>query len=185
MLLKRGAGPFEAVTGRQRLGRDLTHAGECRAGSDAGRRTAVNCHRAIVVVAGDDLRTCHDAKGGDRLQRHHGALAVADVDLPQIRHIASIDRFALQVDLPGPAEQIEVVDEVAAERGLECGEDIIDRESQGLGLLAVDVEIKGPGGRPVGREHAGKMAILISGADESLGDASQGGRIGALEALSS
>jgi hypothetical protein len=55
----------QAVTGRQRLRRDFSHGGERSARGDAGRRTSIEGYRAIVVVARDDLRTGHDAKGSD------------------------------------------------------------------------------------------------------------------------
>ena len=47
----------------------------------------------------------------------------------------------LDVDLPGPAEQVEVVHVDAAQRGLQRGEDIVDIEPDRLRLVAVDVEI--------------------------------------------
>ena len=41
---------------------------------------------------------------------------VAHIDLVDRRQIAAIDRVGLHVDLPGAAEQIEVVDVIAAQR---------------------------------------------------------------------
>jgi hypothetical protein len=47
--------------------------------------------------------------------------AVAHIDLPDVRNVATIGGLALNVDLPGAAIEIEVVDVDAAESGLRMG----------------------------------------------------------------
>src|SRR6185312_8117367 len=84
VLLIGGAGPFVAVAGRQRLGRDLLHRRQCGARGGARRRAAIDGDRAVVVVARDHLRADDDALARDRAQRHHPTLLVAHMDLPDI-----------------------------------------------------------------------------------------------------
>ena len=69
--------------------------------------------------------------------------------------------LGLDVDLPGAAEQVEVVDVVAAERGLQGGEDVAHLDAQHLRLVAVDVEIdlRRVGGE--GGEDAGELGLLV------------------------
>ena len=48
----------------------------------------------------------------------------------------------LDVDLPGPAELVEIVDVVGAQVDLQRVEDVADRDAQGQALGAVDVEVE-------------------------------------------
>ena len=65
------------------------------------------------------------------------------------RHLVAEARVGLDVDLPGPAELVEVVDVVRAQVDLQRVEDVADRHAQGHALGAVDVEVQpgrvGPG----------------------------------------
>ena len=69
-------------------------------------------------------------------------MGVADVDAEDIIDAAAVDRFALHVDLPGAAEQVEVVDVGAAEHRLQRIEDGGNVDAQRLHLLPVDIEIE-------------------------------------------
>src|SRR3546814_1645208 len=101
------------------------------------------------------------ARLGKSPNRHHLALVVLHVDPIDVVDLRAVVGLGLDVDLPGPAEEIEVVHVIAAERGLQRGKDVIDRHAERLGLLAVDVEIelRRIGGE--GREHASQRRILI------------------------
>ena len=57
--------------------------------------------------------------------------------------------LGLDHDLPDLAVEVEVVDVVAAEVGLEDGEDVGDRhvEAAGLGAVEVEPELRAPGPR--------------------------------------
>ena len=70
-------------------------------------------------------------------------------------------RLGLDIDLPGAAEHVEVVDVVAAERRLQGIEDVGDLDAQHLRLVAVDIEIdlRRVGG--IGAEHAGELGLLV------------------------
>src|SRR5207248_4632514 len=122
-------------------GRDLCHRRQRGAGGGPGRRAALYRDRAVVVVAGDDLRSDDDASVGDRAQRHVGAEFVADVDLPQRGDVAPVRALALDVDLPNASEEVEVVDEDAPQCRLQRIEHVVHAEAQRLRLLAVDIEI--------------------------------------------
>ena len=89
----------------------------------ARRGTTVDGHAAQVVEANDRLRPEHDARSGEGAQRYHVSAGVAHVDAEDIIDTAAIDRFALHVDLPGAAEQVEIVDVGAAEHRLQRIED--------------------------------------------------------------
>ena len=68
--------------------------------------------------------------------------------------------LGLDHDLPDLAVEVEVVDVVAAEVGLERGEDVGDRHVEPAGLGAVEVELElGHPGRE-GREDAGQLGPL-------------------------
>ena len=73
----------------------------------------------------------------------------------------ALRRLGLQDDLPGAAEFVEVVDVVAAERGLQRGEDVADADAQGLGALAVDVEPDQRRRGAVGGEDAGQRRVRV------------------------
>src|SRR3546814_1292666 len=87
------------------------------------------------------LRPENQARLGKSPNRHHLALVVLHVDPIDVVDLRAVVGLGLDVDLPGPAEEIEVVHVIAAERGLPRGKDVIDRHAERPGLLAVDVEL--------------------------------------------
>src|SRR5262249_8582806 len=116
-------------------------------------------------------------------QGHHGALRIAYEDIPQRRKISAISGLGLQIDLPSPAKQIEIVYEVSPERRLQRGEDVVDAEPERLGLLAVYIEINRGRTAAIARKYAGQARILIGGAGQALHDASHGCRLRASDIL--
>ena len=92
----------------------------------------------------------------------------ADTHPKDVLNPFAIARIGLNLDLPGTAEAIEVVDVGPAHRGLQCAEDVTDRHSQGLGALAVQFQIDLRRRGPVGRVDIGEGRVLIGGDDEPV-----------------
>ena len=90
------------------------------------------------------------------------ALCVAHIDAVDVVDVVAKRRLGLDIDLPGAAEHVEVVDVEAAERRLQGVEDVADLDAQHLRLVAVDVEIdlRRVGG--VGAEDAGELGLLLA-----------------------
>ena len=74
-------------------------------------------------------------------QRNHLAFVIAHIDSVDVIDFAAILRLRLDLDLPSPAIQIDVVDVVSAKRSLQRLEDRIQRYAENLGLVPVDIEI--------------------------------------------
>ena len=130
-----------------------------------------------------DLRPEHELGLGQRADRHHRAGGVAHIDAIDV-----VDRVAeavlrLDVDLPGAAEQVEVVDVEAAEGGLQGVEHVAHLDAQHLRLVAVDVEkdLRRVGGE--GAEDAGELGLLVGGHDQAARDGGEIGRRLALQGL--
>ena len=90
-------------------------------------------------------------------------------------------RLGLDIDLPGAAEQVEVVDVEAAERRLQRVEDVADLDAQHLRLVAVDVEtdLRRVGGE--GAEDAGELGLLVGGDQQAAHHGREVGRALALQ----
>ena len=120
---------------------------------------------------------------GEGAQRHHLPLPVADMDAVDVVDLGPVGGLGLHVDLPGAAEQIEVVDVEAAENGLERVEHVADADAQGLHLVAVDVEIELGRVGGVGGEHRPERRVLVGGEDEPASGGGELGRIAAPQIL--
>ena len=88
--------------------------------------------------------------------------------------------LALQVELPGAAEQVEIVDVIAAQRRLQGAEHVGEIDPQRLHLVAVDVEEQLRRAGRVGGEHAGQQRVLVGGEDQRP---RHGGEVGGIAAL--
>ncbi len=161
LLLEGRAGPLVAVAGRQDPGREPLHGGERIAGAVAGRGRAVDRDAPVEVVADQRRGPEHQAHRGERADRHHLALGVPHVHLEDVVDLAAEVLVGLDVDLPGAAEQVEVVDVEAAERALQRGEHVVDVDAQRLRLVAVEIEVelRRVGGE--GAEHARQLGLLV------------------------
>src|ERR1700722_9541417 len=93
--------------------------------------------------------------------------------LPDRRKIAPILVLPLEIDLPGAAIEVEVVDKDTAQCRIERVENIGNADTQCLRLVAVDIEEYRWVGRGEGREDAGQVVVLVRGADESLHNAAE------------
>ena len=89
-----------------------------------GSDGAVDRGRREHVVADDLDRPGGVADLGHRPQRHHVAVGVADLELLDGLRIHAEGGVGLDVDLPGAAEAVEVVDVVAAQVRLQRVEDV-------------------------------------------------------------
>src|SRR6202011_3898682 len=111
------------------------------AGGAAGGWTAVQRRAAEVVIADDRLRTENEPRLGESPDRDHVTVLIADIDAVDVIHAGSLGSLALQVDLPGATEQIEVIDVGVTEHRLQSVEHIRQVDAECLDLFAVDIEI--------------------------------------------
>ena len=91
------------------------------------------------------------------LERDLVSLVVQDVQPGDVLGPVPLAGLGLDQDLPGLAVEVEVVDVIGTEVGLEDAEDVGDgdAEAPGLGPVDVEAELRDPG-REV-REHAGQL----------------------------
>ena len=95
-----------------------------------------------------------------RAERHLLPLAVQDVEVLDVLGLGADLPLGLDHDLPDLAVEVEVVDVVRPEVGLEDGEDVGDGHVEAAGLGAVEVELElGHAGRE-GGEDAGQLGPL-------------------------
>ncbi len=131
LLLERRVGPLARIARRQRLRRDLLQCLQRLTRRYARRRTALNGHGAEVVVADQGRRTDDNARLREAAQRDHLSLRVAHIDAVDVVDPRPVGGLRLHLHLPGAAEQIHVVDEVAAERRLQRLEDVLQLARRG------------------------------------------------------
>ena len=98
---------------------------------------AIDGDRTQIVVANNRRGSRDQLDIGDRAQRDEITLGRAHAHSKDIFDLLAICRVGLNLDLPGAAKAIEVVDIRAAHRGLQCAEYVANRDSQSLGPLAV------------------------------------------------
>ena len=73
-------------------------------------------------------------------QRHHLAVVVGDVKLAHVFGAGAVFALGLDINLPLPAEAVEVVDQVAAHERLQRLIHVADVDALPLHLGAVDVD---------------------------------------------
>ena len=138
-----------------------------------GGRVAGDGGGGVHVVAHDHHRPADVAHVHERAEPDHLALVVAHLELQDVGHFVAKLLIGLDVDLPGPAELVEVVDVERAEIDLQRVEHVADGNAQGHALGAVHVEIQ------PGRVHAGTVRQSlqtrrpVAAIDELIGDALQ------------
>ena len=121
------------------------------------------------VVADDLERPGRVAHLGHRPQRHHVAVRVADSELLDGLRIRAKPILGLDVDLPGAAEAVEVVDVVASQVRLQKVEDVGQLHPHGLDLgpVHVDVELGRAGAE--GGEQADESGLLVALGGQRVG----------------
>ena len=144
----------------QDLGGDLLHRGERLARAVARGGPAVDLGRGVEVVVRHVDRPQGVADLAQRAERDAVSLAVQDVEVLDVLGLGPHAPLGLDHDLPDLAVEVEVVDVVAAEVGLEHGEEVGDRhvEAAGLGAVEVELELRHPGRE--GREDPGQLGPL-------------------------
>ena len=88
---------------------------------------------------------------------------------PQAKNVVyslAVGRIRLNLDLPGAAKTIEVVDVSTSHRGLQCAEDVVDRHPQRLGAFAVKFQIDLRGLGSIGRVDIGERGVLVGRNEE-------------------
>ncbi len=116
-------------------------------------------------------------------QRDHLAFVIADVDAIDVVYARPVGGLGLDLNLPGAAEEVHVVDIIAAKRRLQCLEDGAQRHPEDLRLVAVDIEIDGRVGRREGAEDAVELWILVRSDKQATQHLRQRLRIAALQVL--
>ena len=97
--------------------------------------------------------------------------------------LGAVGGLGLDLNLPGAAEQVQIVDEIAAERGLQGLEHGVQRHAEDLRLVAIDIEIdRWIGGRERG-EHAAELRVLVGRHGQAAHHLRQGLWIAAAQVL--
>ena len=137
------------------------------AGTVARLRRTIDDRGPVAVVADQSLRRLDEPGLGQCPDRHHRAAAAAHIDTIDVLDRIAELRLGLDIDLPGAAEQVEIVDVKSAKRRLQRVEDVADLDPEHLRLVAVDVEadLRRVGGE--GAEDAGEFGLLIGGDQET------------------
>ena len=138
-------------------------------GADACGQAPGDLRRRVKVVARNGNRTADLAHADQRSQRNHLPPLVADLE--QIDVFDLIAKIALQLDsdLPVPAKLVEAVHVQGAQAHSQGLIDIVKRQAQGLGLGAVDVEVKLRRLRAKLAGRGGESRIALHGRHEIVG----------------
>ena len=129
---------------------------------------------AISVVAHHGLRSLHQLSFRQGAHGNHVAAPIPHVNAFDIVDALAKRGLGLQIDLPGAAKNIEVIDVVTAECGLQCIEDIADLDAEHLRLVAIDIEVNLRCVGGVGAEHTGELGLAVGGHKQA---AKHGGEI--------
>jgi hypothetical protein len=109
----------------------------------------------------------------ERAQRHHLALALswagAHIELLENVGTGAGARVGLDVDLPGAAELVELIDVIPAHVHLESRKDILDRHLQRLDLGAVDVHEELGRVRPIQGEDSRIIGLGVGCLHQLIG----------------
>ncbi len=121
--------------------------------------------RGEHVVAGDRERPSGVADVDHGAQRRHVAVGVADLELLGVVRVHAEGGVGLNVDLPGPAEAVEVVDVEATQVHLERVEDVGEGHAHrpDLGPVHVDVELRRAGAEAVEQADEAGLPVALGG----------------------
>src|SRR5205814_896406 len=97
---------------------------------------------AVQVVIHDQHRAAGAANTQQCPQLDHLPLVVLHLELPDVPHPVAVAGVGLDVDLPGSAELVEVVDVEAAQVILERIEHIADLHAQRHALAAINLQVQ-------------------------------------------
>jgi hypothetical protein len=86
--------------------------------------------------------TGHFLNVQEAAQRHHPTGTIAFIHSLNLARIRPEIGVTLQIDLKRSAQQVKVIDIVRAKVALECRENRVQRDTQGLDLFPVDIQIE-------------------------------------------
>src|SRR5215471_12495325 len=129
LFLKRHAYVIEAHLARHGLRKGFFNRSHRLAGGVSGCGSAVDLRGAVFVIAHGEFRTRAGLKARNCGERHHLATIVFDEELTDIFGPCAVIAFGFNVDLPLPAETVEIVDEQAAHEGLKRFVDVVYRNT--------------------------------------------------------
>ena len=165
--------PFRAHLGGQRVAsRGGLQPGDRFAGADAGRRRAVHRRRRIEIVALHHGRTGHFLNRHERANRDHHAAIVLHLQPLEIVGLAAEIAAGLHVDLPRPAEAVEIVDVQRAEIDLQRIDDFGDVHTVRLCRDAVDLQEQPGRIGPEAGVNSFQLRVGHAGFDDALSPAS-------------
>ena len=141
----------------------------------------MNGDRALVVVADQSRRPDHDPHFGKTAHGNHLAVIAAHIDAVDVINAGAVARLRLDLHLPGPPEQIHVVDVIAAKRGLQSLEYSIEGNAEDLHLVAINIEIDRGAGRRESAENTRQPRVLVGGDGETTQNLCKLCRIAATE----
>ena len=150
LFLEAHADVIEAHLPRHRLVEDFFEGLHRLGGAEAGLARGVNLGRAVEVVAHREFGPERDSMVVTAESGTGSPLSLCTIELADILGLGAVFSLRLDIDLPLPAEAVEVVDEVAAHEGLKRLIDLseIDALLEHLVPVHVDEEL-GHRGRKV------------------------------------
>src|SRR5262249_42126366 len=151
--------PFVSHTGRQHLAADFFHLFDALAGRHARLGGAQDRSSGIHVVAADVDGTADllDVQHGP--QRHHLAAVVAYFQQLDTARIVAELAVGLDVDLPGSAEKVEIVDVKGAQKRLKRIKYVLRIDAHRLALIAVKVHVQL---RHIGAEYTKEVFDFVA-----------------------
>src|SRR5262249_49875038 len=145
---------------QRRVG-DTLHSSKRLTRTVTGLWCTINNRGPVAVVTDNRLRSLHKFCLSKRPDWHTASVRVAHVNSLDVIKFIAEGRISLHVDLPGAAENIEVVDVETAQRRLQRVENVADLNAKNLSLVTVDVQIDLRRIGIVSGKHASKLRLAI------------------------
>ena len=148
----------------------LSTDGDHLARADARLEVPADGRGRVEVVAVDEDRAADFADVGQRAQRDHLSLVVADLQQIDVVDLVAEIALGLDVDLPVAAEGVETVDVERAEIDLQRLIHVVQRYSQrgDLGPVDVQVELRRGGAELRGHADQRRLLLQLAGPDSSV-----------------
>ena len=169
-LLICNARPLGRIALRNRRRRDLFHGHQRMTGRSARRRIAIDGHGRGEVVARYAVRPGGVGKRRERAERNHRSIGRAGMEPGNVAHIVAIVRLRLCGHSVRAAQQVEIVDEGAAEIDRKRIENVCRGHAQHLGLVAVDIGLHAGRARVEEGIDTGQTFLTIRLGDDLIGD---------------
>ena len=184
LLLVRHACVVEAHLARHGLREYLLRAPHGLSGTVSGSGRRIDLRRFVLVVPHGEFRAADVLDVGNaHSSGTHAAAGVCHIELPDIGGAGSIVAFRFDVDLPLPAEAVEVIHKVTAHEGLHGLVDIADIHALDTHLGAVNVDIVLRYVWKIAGQQTSQLGAPARGGDEFLYVVRQELRIAAAGAI--